>query len=93
MVLKKTIERLRERPHEERRAVAAGVALSTVGILLVGWGFMFVQGLGSGTSVMTQNTTEQPSVNTAAVQVTQQWSVPRATSTNPSDSLYYSITE
>lgn len=89
--MKKIIHRLRERPHEERRAVAAGVALSATGILLVGWGFFFVQGLGNGSNVVAQDSAGQPSANTASVQVSQQEPAQSATSTNPRDSLYYSI--
>ena len=48
--MRKIVERLRERPEEDRKTVAAGVALATVGVLFVGWGFAFVQGLGGNSS-------------------------------------------
>lgn len=44
MVLHKTIEALKERSHEEKRTVASVVALSVVGVLVVGWSFMFFRG-------------------------------------------------
>ena len=90
--MKRILANLRERPEDERKTVAAGVALATVGILFVGWGYSFVQGLGSGTSVVAQNPAGQPSANTAAVQTSQQ-PAQAGTSTNPSDSLYYTITQ
>jgi len=80
--MRKIIERLRERPHEERRAVAAGVALSTVGVLFIGWGFSFVQGLGNGASVVAQNPAPNPITNTASVQTSQQAPAQAATSSD-----------
>ena len=90
--MRKIVERLRERPEDERKTVAAGVALATVGILFVGWGFSFVQGLGNGSSVVAQQQGTEAEANTASVQTSQQ-PVQAATSTNPNDSLYYSITQ
>ena len=91
--MKKIVERLRERPEDERKTVAAGIALATVGILFVGWGFSFVQGLGNGSSVVAQQQGTEAEANTASVQTSQQASAQAATSTNASDSLYYSITQ
>ena len=80
--MRKIVERLRERPEQDRKTVAAGVALSTVGILFIGWGFAFVQGLGNGASVVAQNPVQQPSANTAAVQTSQQLAAQPATSSD-----------
>ena len=43
MVVKKTIDTLKERPDEEKKAVASGVAIGFVVILLIAWGFFFVR--------------------------------------------------
>ncbi|MEK7106575.1 MAG: hypothetical protein AAB899_00105 [Patescibacteria group bacterium] len=37
MVLRKTIDNLKARPHHERRAVAKGTALLVAGILFIAW--------------------------------------------------------
>ena len=43
MVVQKTIDNLKERPDEEKKAVASGVAIGFVVILLFAWGFFFVR--------------------------------------------------
>lgn len=47
MVFQQTIENLRERPHDERRAVAGGIAIGVVVILFLGWAFIFLHDLNS----------------------------------------------
>lgn len=51
MVFVRTIHNLRERPQEERVAVAGSIALGVVGILLIGWVAFFLHGIGSGEPV------------------------------------------
>ena len=42
MVLQRTIENLRERPKDERRAVALGISIAVMVVLFIGWaGFFF----------------------------------------------------
>ena len=43
--MKKVIHRLRQRPHHERRAIAAGTALSLTAVLFVGWSAFFLNSL------------------------------------------------
>lgn len=45
MVIGKTVDTLKERPKEERTAVAASVAVFVVVILIIGWAFFFVKKL------------------------------------------------
>ena len=45
MVLQRTIENLRERPSEERRAVAFGIALAVMLALFLGWAVFFFRSL------------------------------------------------
>ncbi len=47
MVLQRTIDNLRERPHHERRAVALGIAVSVMLILFLCWGIYFFRTIGS----------------------------------------------
>lgn len=43
MVVEKTLNNLREKPHDEKTAVAGGIAVAVVIVLLVGWGFFFLR--------------------------------------------------
>ncbi len=46
MVIQRTIENLKERPREERRAVASMIALSVIGVLLLVWAISFLFRIG-----------------------------------------------
>lgn len=65
--MQKIVHKLRQRPHHERRAVAAGVALSSTALLLVGW-FAFVLQTNTGGAV--QAVVTQTGSNVAAVSAT-----------------------
>ncbi len=52
MVIQKTIENLRERPKEERKAVALAVSFFVVVVLFLGWAIFFFQ------SIQSSNTTQ-----------------------------------
>lgn len=43
MVVQKTLDNLKDRPHDEKKAVASGIAISVIVILLIGWGFLFIK--------------------------------------------------
>lgn len=53
MVVQKTINNLKERPKDEKTAVATGGAALVVIILLFGWGLWFVQNIKKGGSFNT----------------------------------------
>jgi hypothetical protein len=45
MVIQKTINNLKDKPQDERKAVAGGIALSVMVILIVGWAFLFFKNI------------------------------------------------
>lgn len=49
MVVQKTIDNLKDRPHDEKKVVAGGIAVLVVIILFVGWGFLFLRKIQTGT--------------------------------------------
>ncbi len=53
MVVQKSINNLKERPKDEKTAVATGGAVLVVAILLFGWGLWFVQNIKKGGSFNT----------------------------------------
>ena len=48
MVVQKTIDNLKGRPNDEKKAVASGVAIGFVIILLIAWGFFFIKKVQNG---------------------------------------------
>lgn len=56
-MIKRTIENLKERPHQERRAVASLVAYGVIGLLLLAWAVSFFTRLGNVTSPTPSTTT------------------------------------
>lgn len=53
MVLQKTVDNLKQKPTEDRKAVAGGVAVAVVIMLFIGWGFWFIKKIRSGEQVPT----------------------------------------
>lgn len=49
MVVQKTLENLKDKPHDEKKVVASGIAIAVVIILFVGWGFLFLRKIQDGT--------------------------------------------
>jgi hypothetical protein len=48
MVIQKAIMDLKGKPQEDRKAVAGGIALGVVAVLIVAWAFFFFQNMRSG---------------------------------------------
>ncbi|QQG37746.1 MAG: hypothetical protein HYS26_03930 [Candidatus Kaiserbacteria bacterium] len=48
MVIEKTINNLKEKPKDERKAVAGGIAIAVVIILFIGWAFLFLKKIQRG---------------------------------------------
>lgn len=91
MVVVRTVNKLRERPKDERVAVAAGSAFAVVGVLLVGWVAFFLHGIGSGQAVEAVNQPVVPPAQqtASAGPVTSQWQTTATSSdgTVPSTSI------
>ncbi|MBI5456188.1 hypothetical protein HY969_00430 [Candidatus Kaiserbacteria bacterium] len=51
MVLQKAVDNLKDKSNDEKKAVASGVAIGVVVILLAAWGFLFVKKLQKGTEL------------------------------------------
>ncbi len=68
MVVQKAINNLKEGPKEDKVAVAGGIAVSVVAVLLIAWAIFFFRSIQGGTS----NTTDESRptrADTAASQV------------------------
>jgi hypothetical protein len=53
MVIQRTIDNLKDKPHEEKKVVAGGIAIAVVVVLLVGWAFFFLRSIQKGEVVPT----------------------------------------
>ena len=62
--MKETVNKLRERPKDEKTAVAGGVAVFVVAILLLGWGILFLKRIVSEKPINEQVT---PAIDAAAI--------------------------
>ena len=76
------IEELKERPHDERRAIALYGALLVMGILLLGWGAMAIRGVASGEPVVAETGDPQTASAAAAFTGTDSTELPYASSTD-----------
>ena|SRR3989344_1034285 len=72
MVVQKTIDNLKDRPQDERKAVAGGVAVVVVVVLLVAWGFMFLRKINKGTQDINFDSGAQEEFNFSNVREAQQ---------------------
>jgi hypothetical protein len=70
MVVQRTlakIEELKERPHHERRAIAAYGAIAVSGVLFLGWSVIALNGFGETAVRLTQVDPEPGTAQTAGV--------------------------
>ena len=74
MATQSTIDTLKDKPHDEKRAVAGGIAVAVVAILLVGWAFMFLRNIQRGSEIPTLQGAAVPEdqLNAQFIQATQQ---------------------
>ena len=73
MAVQKTLDNLKDKPHDEKKAVASGIAIGVVIILLVGWGFLFLRKIQRGTVPTLQGSAvPQDQIDASFIQQTQQ---------------------
>lgn len=83
--MRRTINSLRERPQDERVAIAGSIALGVVGILLIGWVAVFLHGIGGSEPVQAVTPpapTEGRSVIAPPSNTSLQWEATAATGTD-----------
>ncbi len=49
MVLQKALESAKDKPKDEKKAIAGGIAIAVVLVLLIGWAFFFFRSIQRGT--------------------------------------------
>ena len=73
MVVQKTLDNLKDKPHDEKKVVASGIAIGVVIILLVGWGFLFLRKIQKGTMPTLQGSAvPQDQIDSSFIKQTQQ---------------------
>jgi hypothetical protein len=73
MVVQRTINNLNDRPHDERKTIASGIAVGVVVVLLIGWGFLFLRKIQKGTMpTLEGNAVPQDLIDAAFIQQSQQ---------------------
>lgn len=71
MVVQKTIDNLKERPKDEKTAVAGGIAITVVLILFIGWGFLFIKKIQKGGELRDLGSGAQEEFNFSSVKEAQ----------------------
>jgi hypothetical protein len=72
VVVQKTIDNLKDRPKDERKAVAGGIAIAVIAILLIGWGVLFLRKIQNGTQQVSFDAGAQNAFNPSNVTQAQQ---------------------
>ena len=73
MVVQSAIDNLKDKPHDEKKVVASGIAIGVVVILLIGWGFLFIRKIQRGTMPTLQGSAvPQDQIDSSFIRETQQ---------------------
>lgn len=72
MVVQKAVDDLKERPHDERKAVAGGIAIFVIVILLGAWAMLFFKRIQSGAQQVSLDSGAQNEFNPAGTIQAQQ---------------------
>ena len=72
MVLQKAVDNLKDKPKDERTAVAGGVAITVVIILFIAWGIFFFRRIQNGTQEVNLSGGAQDQFNFTSVKQAQQ---------------------
>ena len=70
--MQKTINNLKDRPKDERKVVAGGVAVTVVVVLLIGWAIMFFKKIQSGSQQVNLDSGAQDQFNFTTTKQAQQ---------------------
>jgi hypothetical protein len=85
VVVQKTIDNLKDRPKDERKVVAGGVAIAVIAILLVGWAVLFLRNIQNGTQQVSFDAGAQNEFNPSNVTQAQQQIQLQSQNGNPDD--------
>ncbi len=72
MVVQKTIDNLKDRPKDERKVVAGGIAIFVISVLLIAWAIFFFKRIQSGQQQVNLDSGAQNEFNPTATQQAQQ---------------------
>ena len=72
MVIQKAIDNLKDKPKDDRKAVAGGIAIGIVLLLLLGWGFFFFKRVQSGAQLQQLGGGAQDEFNFSSVREAQE---------------------
>lgn len=67
MVVQKTISNLKDRPQDERKVVAGGIAITIVVVLLFAWAILFFKRIQSGSQDVSLSSGSQDEFNFSSV--------------------------
>ena len=70
-MVQQTINNLKDRPKDERKAVASGIAITVIVVLLAAWGILFLKKIQSGSQKVNLDFGAQNEFNPSAVQQAQ----------------------
>jgi hypothetical protein len=71
MVIQRAVDNLKEKPKDDKKAVAGGIAIMIMAILFFGWAFMFVKKIQRGTTELQFGGTAQDDFNFSNVRQAQ----------------------
>lgn len=72
MVIQNAVNNLKQKPQEDKKAVAGGIATLVVVVLLIGWGFFFIKKIQRGGELDSFGSTTQAEFDFSSVREAQQ---------------------
>lgn len=87
MVIQKTVNNLKDRPKDDRKAVAGGIAIFVIVVLLIAWAILFFKRIQSGAQQVNLDSGAQNEFNFTSVKAAQQ-AIEQQDSAGSADELY-----